>query len=153
MQSNFAMFELSDLQNALAELDASQSTRLESVRFEPDCFASPSTEQTITACRGSKADFATAAAFWLHSLVAAGWAKGGNDRTYADSAIFQPIGTDVFRGILRDYSRSLTRELPNFLRDRLDLTRAQRMYDDWNDVAVIAESHVDRVTFHWETSA
>jgi hypothetical protein len=138
----------------MSKIEQSKLNLMEIVRFDQDCFHTPSAEESIIACCGSRADFATAASFWLHSLFAADWTNRENYFTpYAESGLCLPIGTDMFHSIVKDCTYSLRRDLPAFLCDRQDLLCAQKMYDEWNDVAIIAERQHDFITFHWGTTA
>ncbi len=101
-------------------------------RFGQDCFHTPSAEESIVTCCGSKNHFKNTVSFWLHALFAEDWTSRENYfASYAESGLCVPISCDAFYGMINECSNWLRPELPTFLLDREDLLCAWKMYDDW----------------------
>lgn len=131
------------------------SPPLEVVEFGHRDFTSPSSEQSIFAVRASKADFAGALSFWVKAMEA----TGGYDRpepylsAYAEAALCEPIASEEFSNVVSVYSGSLVPPLPAFLLELTGWESGLRMYNEWNDVVVTAETAISFVLFAWGTSA
>jgi hypothetical protein len=154
LRLNNAVLDRRDFQDPMSKIDASKLSVMDIVRFDQDCFHTPAAEESIIACCGSKNHFKTAVSFWLHALFAEDWTiREEYFASYVRSGLCDPINSDTFYGKIGEYSNSLRRELPAFLLGREDLLWALKMYDDWDDVAVLGERRHDFIAFHWETSA
>jgi hypothetical protein len=128
------------------------SDRIQVLEFGQDDFDSSSSEETIIVHRGSKSDFSDALGFWLASLFSQDWL--GRDEyalPYAREGLCLEINETEFETLVKAYSSSLRTPL------KLPLSRGFRaglkMYDDWNDVAALAELEDGFVAFYWSTTA
>jgi hypothetical protein len=115
-------------------------------------FSSSSSEQIIIIHRGSRSDFSDALEFWLASLFSQDW-LGRDDYAlpYARKGLCLEIDETEFEALIKEYSSSLRTAL------ELPLSRGFRtglkMYDDWNDIAALAELKDGFVAFYWSTTA
>jgi hypothetical protein len=128
------------------------SDQLQVLEFDHADFSSSSSEQTIIVHRGSKTDFSDTLGFWLASLFSQDWL--GRDEyalPYAREGLCLEIDETDFEALVKDYSGSLHTplELPMVRGFRAGL----KMYDDWNDVAAVAELEDGFVAFYWSTTA
>ena len=128
------------------------SDRIEVLEFGHTDFSSSSSEQIIIIHRGSRDDFLDALAFWLASLFSQDWL--GRDEyalPYAREGLCLEINATEFAAFIKEYSSSL--------RTALELPIAQgfraglKMYNNWNDVAALAEFEDGFVAFYWSTTA
>jgi hypothetical protein len=138
----------------LPRMAALPSPTLEVIRYSADDFTSPSSEESIEIHRGARRDFASPLLFWVKSLQAQDW-SGRTEyfAPYAQSSLCQSLGAGEFLQLVVNYSGGLIPPLPDFLRRAESVSRALRMYADWNDVAALAELPHDFVAFYWSTSA
>ena len=146
------MFDASDLATAMETLDESQFERLEVVHFDNHHFTSRCSENFIDAYRASKADIRDPASLWLLTLRPSNWARRKHLERYVESSLCRPIEADEYFAEIDKYTETLMMELPEFLRRRDGLLRAQKMREEWDDVAVMGEYERDFVVFHWETT-
>jgi hypothetical protein len=128
------------------------SDRIQFLEFGHTDFSSSSSEQIIIVHRGSKTDFSDALGFWLASLFSQDWL--GRDEyalPYAREGLCLEINETEFEALIEEYSSSLRTPL------ELPLSRGFRaglkMYNDWNDVAALAELEDGFVAFYWSTTA
>jgi hypothetical protein len=128
------------------------SDRIEVLEFGHADFSSSSSEQIIIVHRGSRSDFSDALGFWLASLFSQDWL--GRDEyalPYAREGLCLTMNEIEFETLVKEYSSSLRTPL------ELPLSRGFRaglkMYDDWNDVAALAELEDGFVAFYWSTTA
>jgi hypothetical protein len=128
------------------------SGRIQLLEFGHTDFSSSSSEETIIVHRGSKTDFSGALGFWLASLFSQDW-LGREDYAvpYASEGLCLEINETEFETLVKGYSSSLHTplELPMVQGFRAGL----KMYDDWNDVAFLAEFEDGFVAFYWSTTA
>ncbi len=138
----------------MTKIDAMKLSVMDIFRFGQECFHTPSAEESIITCCGSKEHFKSAMTFWLHALFAEDWTSRENYfASYAESGLCVPISCDAFYGMINECSNWLRPELPTFLLGREDLLCAWKMYDNWDDVAIVAERRSDFIAFHWQTTA
>jgi hypothetical protein len=128
------------------------SDRIQVLEFGHTDFNSSSSEENIIVHRGSRSDFSDALGFWLASLFSQDWL--GREKyalPYASEGLCLEINETEFETLVKAYSSSLRTPL------ELPLSRGFRaglkMYDDWNDVAAIAELEDGFVAFYWSTTA
>jgi hypothetical protein len=128
------------------------SDQIQVLEFDHADFSSSSSEQIIIVHRGSRIDFSDTLGFWLASLFSQDWL--GRDEyalPYAREGLCLEIDETEFETSIKEYSGSLQTPL------ELPLCRGFRaglkMYDDWNDVAAIAELEHGFVAFYWSTTA
>jgi hypothetical protein len=128
------------------------SDRIQVLEFGHTDFSSASSEENIIIHRGSRIDFSGALGFWLASLFSQDW-LGRDDYVlpYAREGLCLEINETEFETLIKDYSSSLRTPL------ELPLSRGFRaglkMYNDWNDIAAIAELEDGFVAFYWSTTA
>ena len=146
------LVRLEAITNAGTDYRAFFSDRIQVLEFGHTDFSSASSEQTVIVHRGSRTDFPDALEFWLASLFSQDWL--GRDKyalPYAREGSCQTMTETEFEAFVKEYSGSLRRPL------ELPLARGFRaglkMYDDWNDVAAIAELEAGFVAFYWSTTA
>ena len=147
------MFSPEELITDLHQFAYGETLPLEIVEFGYMDFDTPSMEQGIWAFRGLKQDFDSGPRFWIATLRAQGW----EDREtcfipYAESGLCRLIGAFSFRQLVAEYSGSLRNPLPPFVGASATFIDAQLMYDDWNDVAALAETEDSFVAFYWSTT-
>jgi hypothetical protein len=128
------------------------SDRIQVLEFGHTDFSSSSSEETIIIHRGSRIDFSDALGFWLASLFSQDWL--GRDEyalPYAREGLCLELNETEFEASVKEYSSSLGTPL------KLPLSRGFRaglkIYDDWNDVAAVAELEDGFVAFYWSTTA
>ncbi len=127
---------------------------MEVVEFGHQDFDAPCSEQYMWAFRGAKQDFASGLLFWVKTLQAQGWeGRESCFAPYAEGGLCEPITEGEFARLVAEYSGSLRRPLPPFLRESGGFRSGLRMYADWNDVAVVAELAEAFVAFYWSTTA
>jgi hypothetical protein len=127
------------------------SDRIQVLEFGHTDFSSSSSEQSIIVHRGSREDFSDALGFWLASLFSQDW-RGRDEYAlpYAREGLCLEINETELEAFVKAYSGSL--------RTPLELPESQflyglKMYDDWNDVAALAELEDGFVAFYWNTTA
>jgi hypothetical protein len=128
------------------------SDRIQVLEFGHTDFSSASSEENIIIHLGSRIDFSGALGFWLASLFSQDW-RGRDEYAlpYAREGLCLEINETEFETLIKGYSGSLhtPRELPLSRGFRAGL----KMYDDWNDVAAVAELEHGFVAFYWSTTA
>jgi hypothetical protein len=148
------MFTRRELLEAIPRLVEAAPPPMQAVEFDQYAFESPASEQTIWAFRGAKADFSSAALFWVKTLQAQGW-EGRADRfvPYAETALCTPLTEADFFRLVADFGCSLRQPIPEYLAPRPGFVAALKMYGEWNDVAAVAEFAEAFVAFYWCTTA
>jgi hypothetical protein len=128
------------------------SERIQVLEYGHSDFSSSSSERTIIIHRGSREDFSDTLGFWLASLFSQDWL--GRDEyalPYAREGLCLEIDETEFEALIKEYSSSLHTPL------ELPMTRGFRtglkMYDNWNNVAALAELEDGFVAFYWSTTA
>jgi hypothetical protein len=148
------MFSRHQLLSELPRLAGAPLPPLEQIQYTPDDFDTPSAEEEVWAFRGDKRDFASGLLFWVKSLQSEGWMEREEYfLPYAELGRCEPISSSDFCRTVSEYSSRLIRPLPRFLQEFAGLQSSQRMYDEWDDVAVVGELSDAFVAFHWTTTA
>jgi hypothetical protein len=139
---------------SVVDIEVFESAKIQSIGFDHNNFASPATEQSILVHSGSKKDFSNLSTFWLSSLFSQDW-KGHEEffLPYARRSLCLELGLQRFNELVADYSATLIvpNELPLIKTE--EFLGALTMFNDWNDVALIAQSRVGFVAFYWNTTA
>lgn len=128
------------------------SDRLEVLEFGPYDFSNSSSEEYITIHRGSRQDFTDALGFWLASLFSQDWL--GRDEyalPYAREGLCLEMDETEFEALVIGFCADLNTQLE--LRFASGFRAGLKMYDDWNDVAALAELEDGFVAFYWSTTA
>ena len=148
------MFSREGINSNLLTLMKRDPPPLEITEFHHQDFESPYSEQSIFAAAIKKQYCEDGLFFWIKTLQAQDW-SGREERfiPYAESALCEPIGKDVFDETVKEYSISLERRLPDSVCETDGYRTGLRMYNNWNDVAVVAELDESFVAFYWCTTA
>src|SRR5262245_8413860 len=154
------MFTKSELLAGWRALTGGLSPPLEVVKFVGDDFTSPSSEQSVTAVRGARADFSSGLLFWVKAMEVMGCGTPEQPylddwplRRYVDLAPCEPIGPAEFARVVDEHSGCLRFPLPKFVLDLAGRRSGLRMYAEWNEVMVVAEPADSFVLFEWFTTA
>jgi len=147
------LFDQNDLKKGIDQIDESKRSKLEVVHFTANDFESPSSEESLIICGGDKHAFMSPVEFWLLSLKADHW-SGREEyfRNYALSALCKPIDQTQFLKIVSEQTSRLRHSLPVPIEDK-HISNPQMMYNDWDDVALLAELGNNYFSMHWETTA
>jgi hypothetical protein len=150
-----ALFTRQEIAATLSELAALQPLPIEIVRFDQLDFETPSSEESIVAAHGSQQVFSSGLLFWIKTIQAEDWL--GHRAKYfvphVQAGLCQPITEKEFAATVAEHSCGLRHQLPAFLVPLTGFQSGLRMYDDWNEVAVVAELTDAFVAFFWETTA
>ena len=148
------MFKRAELLAGWRALTGVAAPPLEVVIFGNSEFTSTCSEQMIRTVRGSRTDFTGGLHFWIKAMEAIDWYDVEPSFTaYAEAALCEPICSGEFADVVGAYSCSLVPPLPGFLDDLAGWKSGLRMYNEWNDVAVLAELTDSFLLFTWSTSA
>jgi hypothetical protein len=148
----FSRAQWLDKLDAVTDVRDFASERLQVLKFDSWDFPSVSSEEEILIHRASKTDFSDALGFWLASLFSQDWLdREEYALPYAREGLCLEIDGEDFEASIKGYSASLRTPL------ELPLARGfqagLKMYDDWNDIAFLAEFEDGFVAFYWSTSA
>lgn len=146
------MFTQEELLAKLPRLMEQDALPMERVEFLPEDFDSSSSEENIVVDRGLKMEFESALQFWVQSLRTQDLAKRQDYiLKYARTGkCTQMIAAD-FDHLIKEYSYSL--KTPISLAPKSKFISAMQMYDDWNDIALLAEFEQEYIAFYWATTA
>jgi hypothetical protein len=144
------MFTQQELLAELPRLAQMPQPPFEVDQFEQSDFESPSSEQTLVTVCGTKHAYPSATLFWVKSLQAC---RTGNILPHAKRSLCSPLEESDFFALLAEYTATLLQSLPPYLKPRPGFVTARKMYEEWNDVAAIAEFTDEFVAFFWYTTA
>ena len=138
----------------IVDFGAPFPTRFNVQKFDQWSFESPSSEEAILVTHADKSAVDCAIDFWIWSMLADDW----HDRThyfipYAETALCAPLTESEFLSIVKQRCSRLKQMLPAFMNNSQGFITALKMFDDWNDVAAIAEYETCYTAFYWNTTA
>ncbi len=127
---------------------------LEINQFDQICFDSPSSEQSILVASAPKNLVHDVTEFWLFTMLAHDWSgREQYFKPYAETALCRDLLEDDYLGVIDVRTGRLRRTKPECIDRPSGFMAALKMYDDWNDVATIAEYDSFYVAFYWCTTA
>ncbi|MGI4790548.1 MAG: hypothetical protein ACRYFS_17055 [Janthinobacterium lividum] len=147
------MFTLAELLEQLPELITQKSPAMNQVEYTQFDFVHPDSEESIVIHRGTKTDFESALQFWIHSIYSVQEQDLGLEHLliYAQAGKFVSLPAAEFCLLVEQHAY--------YLRSPLDLPSkgafisAMQMYDEWDDIALLAEFSEEYLSFYWSTTA
>ena len=124
---------------------------VEVISFDQDAFPQPASEESIVICRGVKTNFDNAIHFWVVAMQCEDW-EGREEYflPYLNRAVCQDIDEQEFRLML---NRLQGLKYPIVIKVEGKYFWGQKMADEWDDLAALAEFEHEYLSFHWETTA
>jgi hypothetical protein len=148
------MFSREEFLSALPVSFEGTCPLIDAVEFGPDAFRCPCGEEQIRIHRGKRANFKSIVQFWVASLSSQDWKeREAYFLPYLQSGKCRPISENEFNDLVTTYSGELQQRLALPLHSAVGFINAVQMYDEWNDMAAVAEYEDEFVAFYWDTTA
>ena len=125
---------------------------LERVEYTQYDFKHPESEGSIVIHCGARTAFQGALQFWMHSVRSLGDQDLGPYflTRLAKSGKFAGLAATDFYGLAKRYSHDLVS--PLILSPKGEFISAMQIYDDWDDIAILAEFQEEYISFYWSTT-
>ncbi len=147
----FTSQELIENSSALMLLPPAEITILS---FTQDDFKSTDAEEEIQIHRGDAAQFENGLHFWVKSIQNQDWHNRSEYLfPYLQEGKCLMISEAYFNQLAWKFTLNLKSSPSLPLHSECNFIGALCMYDDWNDVAIVAGYDNEYIAFYWSTSA